>query len=227
VGDLVLKECASHGYFRDEYCPVCGDKAKFLLSDQELDVLGRTMAGVLRHFPQRYGLDMDERGWVDLRDFITAVQIRNRRFKFLKPHHILGIIETDRKGRYQFRDGRIRATYAHSIRVNLDHPTEDVPDQLYYPTSEEECQVLLDAGITPGDRAMVHLSGNYDAAMEAGKVRIRNPVILEIDTVGARDDGVTIMRAGKTVYLTDEVPPDYVRRLEEEELPAPAADEEE
>ncbi len=215
----MLKECASHGYFREEYCPVCGDKAKFLLSDQELDVLGRTMAGVLRHFPQRYGLDMDPHGWVDLRDFITAVQIRNRRFRFLRPHHVLGIIETDPKGRYEFRDGRIRATYAHSFAVDLDLPTEDVPDYLYYPTSEEECSVLLDAGITPGDRAMVHLSGTFDAAMEAGKVRIQDPIILEIDTAKARADDVVIMRAGTTVYLTSEVPPEYVRRMEAEELP--------
>jgi len=102
----LLKECRSHGFFRGEICPNCGDKSKFLLNERELELLGRTMAGILRHFPERYGLDMDEHGWVDLRDFVTAVQIRHKQFRFLKPHHVLGIIDTDPKGRYQFLDGK-------------------------------------------------------------------------------------------------------------------------
>lgn len=218
----MLKECKSHGYFRDEYCPVCGDNAKFLLNDREMDVLGRTLAGVLRHFPERYGLEIDPQGWVDLKDFVTAVQIRNRRFRFLKPHHILGIIETDPKGRYQFRDGKIRATYGHSFDVDLDLPTEGIPNTLFYPTTEEECPILLEVGIKPSDRKMVHLSSTYQAAMEAGRVRVNNPVILEIDAIGARENGnVIIKKAGKTVYITKEVPPEYLKKSEhvEEELP--------
>ncbi|TLZ49251.1 MAG: RNA 2'-phosphotransferase, partial [Methanobacteriota archaeon] len=58
----MLKECHSHGYFRDEFCPMCGSEAKFLLNDQEVDTLGRTMAGVLRHFPERYDLAIDKNG---------------------------------------------------------------------------------------------------------------------------------------------------------------------
>src|SRR2546430_715648 len=106
----MLKECRSHGYFREEFCPHCGDEGKFLLNDEEVEILGRTMAGVLRHFPERYGLEMDAHGWVDLRDFLTAVQIRNRRFRFLRQHHVVGLIETDPKGRYQFDDGKTRTS---------------------------------------------------------------------------------------------------------------------
>jgi putative RNA 2'-phosphotransferase len=204
----MLKECRSHGFFREEFCPSCGGKAKFLLSDKELDSLGRTMAGVLRHFPERYGLDMDENGFVDLRDFITALQIRNKKFRFLKPHHILGVIETDAKGRYEFRDGKIRATYAHSFEVELDLPQENIPDILYYPTTEEESPILMEIGLKPSDRKMVHLSHSYEDAMEAGLVRTDDPIILEVNTEKARDQGTIIMKAGKTVYVTKETPPD-------------------
>ncbi len=217
----MLKECRSHGYFRDAYCPLCGDEAKFLLSDEEVEVLGRTMAGVLRHFPERYGLEMDPHGWVDLRDFLTAVQIRNKRFKFLRAHHVIGLIETDPKGRYQFQDGKIRATYGHSFDVDLDLPTEGIPDVLYYPTTEEEAHILLEAGLRPSDRKMVHLSLTYEAALEAGRVRTQNPVILEVDAKAARAAGVVIMKAGKTVFTTKEVPGEFLRRSQrvEEELP--------
>ncbi len=217
----MLNECRSHGYFRGEDCPLCGSKAKFLLNDQELEMLGRTMAGVLRHFPERYGLEIDKNGWVDLRDFITALQIRNRRLRFLKPHHVIGLIETDPKGRYQFRDGRIRATYGHTFDLELDLPTENIPDVLFYPTTEEEMPLLFEAGLKPTDRKMVHLSKTFEAALEAGRVRSKDPVILEIDVKRARDAGTVIMKAGKTVYLVREVGPEFLRRAErvEEELP--------
>jgi putative RNA 2'-phosphotransferase len=133
----MLKECRTHGYFRAEDCPVCGDEGRFLMNEEELDRIGRTMAGVLRHFPERYGLTMDEQGWIDLEQFVTAVQARQRMFRWLKTHHIMAVIETDPKGRYQFREGKIRATYAHSIEVKLDLPTRDIPDVLYYPTTQE------------------------------------------------------------------------------------------
>src|SRR2546425_2119711 len=167
----LLRECRSHGYYRgEEMCPMCGaSNTRFLLKDEEIDSLGRTMAGVLRHFPDRYGLEMDANGWIDLHDFITALSIRNKRFRFLKPNHILGLIQTDPKGRYEFRDGRIRATYGHSLDVDLDLPTENIPDVLFYPTSEEELSVLLGAGLRPSDRKMVHLSGTFNAALEAGR----------------------------------------------------------
>ena len=214
----MLKECRSHGFFRGEICPNCGDESKFLLNDRELELLGRTMAGILRHFPERYGLDMDEQGWVDLRDFVTAVQIRHKKFRFLKPHHVLGIIDTDPKGRYQFLEGKIRATYAHSCDVDLNLPTDDIPEILYFPTTEEECSILLEIGLKPSDRKMVHLSRTLPSAMEAGRVRVNDPVILEVDAEKATDEGVEIGKAGKTVYTTKDVPPDYLRRLSPEEI---------
>jgi putative RNA 2'-phosphotransferase len=61
----------------------------------------------------------------------------------------------------------------------------------------------------------VHLSKTAADARAAGSVRTPNPVILEIDTEKARGDGIVIMQAGKTVYLADRVPPEFLRRLAE------------
>ena len=62
----MLAECKDHGYFRGETCPKCNEKGKFLMTDRELNSLGRIMAGVLRHFPDKMGLMMDGHGWVDI-----------------------------------------------------------------------------------------------------------------------------------------------------------------
>lgn len=210
----MLKECREHGYFRAEFCPVCGDEGRFLMNTEELDRLSRTLAGVLRHFPDRFDLKMDSHGFVSLKDFVSALQRKQRRYHWLRPHHIIAIIETDNKGRYEYRDGMIRATYAHSFEIDLDLPSGGTPDKLYYPTTKEEVDIVLEVGLKPSDRKMVHLSKGIGDAVNAGRVRTPEPIILEVDARAAAEDGIIIKKAGRTVYLTSDVPPRYLSRIE-------------
>jgi putative RNA 2'-phosphotransferase len=213
----MLRECQEHGYFRGDLCPICGDAGRFLMNDQELEQIGRTMAGALRHFPEKFGLEMDEQGFVSLRDFIAALKRQRERYHWLRPHHIIAIIETDPKGRYQVSNDMIRATYGHSIPLNLNLPTDNIPDTLYYPTTPEEADILLETGLKPSDRKQVHLSKTYDDARKAGLVRTESPIILEINAQRAIGDGLMIGRAGRTVFLTLEVPAEYLKKAEVEE----------
>ncbi len=210
----MLRECREHGYFRAEYCPVCGEEGRFLMNSEELDRLSRTLAGVLRHFPERFDLDVDRYGFVDLRQLVEAIKVKQRRYHWLRPHHILAIIETDNKGRYEFKDGNIRATYAHSFEVDLDPTHVGIPDSLYYPATEEEVDIILETGIKPSDRKRVHLSKTVGDAVNAGRVRTESPVILEVDVKAASDDGVVIQKAGKTVYLAKEIEPKYLKKID-------------
>ncbi len=210
----MLRECREHGYFRGEDCSICGEEGKFLASDSELNNLGRLMAGVLRHFPERFGLNMDDHGWVDMREFIQAVQLRRKDLHWLRPHHLQAVIETDLKGRYQFKNGTIRATYGHSFDVDLELPSDNIPDILFYPTTEEEVDILLETGIRPSDRKKVHLSKTFDDAETAGKHRVEMPIILSIDAKKAIETGIIIQRACKTVYVTDLIPSDYIKKSE-------------
>lgn len=210
----MLRECREHGYFRGEDCPICGEEGKFLASEEEMNNLGRLMAGVLRHFPERFGLTMNEQGWVDMREFIQAVHLRRRDFHWLRSHHLHAVIETDPKGRYQFKNGSIRATYGHSFDVDLELPSDNIPETLFYPTTEEEVDILLETGIRPSDRKKVHLSKTFEDAEVAGKHRVETPIILTVDAKKAINDGIVIQRAGKTVYVTDLVPPDFIKKTE-------------
>ena len=49
-------------------------------------------------------------------------------------------------------------------------------------------------------------------------------MILEVDAAAARETGLVIMQAGKTVFLVDRVPADLLRRAEESVASSPAAD---
>lgn len=213
----MLRECNTHGYFRGDTCPICDDKGKFLMNEDELERIGRTMAGALRHFPENFGLEMDDQGFVNLRDFVRALQRHQRRFHWVRPHHIIAVIETDPKGRYQVSNESIRATYGHSIELDLRLPTDNIPEELYYPTTPEEADIILETGLKPSDRKMVHLSKTYGDAMNAGRVRTDEPIILTIDVESAMADGYTVGRAGRTVYLAKEIPAEYLRKAEEPE----------
>lgn len=216
----MLAECGQHGYFRAQTCPACDEKGRFLMSDPELERIGRVMAGVLRHFPDRFGLQMDGHGWVDLREFVEALKQARPQYRWLRPHHIVAIVETDPKGRYQVDGGMVRATYAHSIDVNLDDLPEAQTDELYFPCSEEEVDMILEQGLAPTDRKKIHLSGSVEKAVSAGRARIEQPIILAIDVKAAQNDGNPIRRAGKEVYIADKIDPKHVRRLENVDLTA-------
>jgi putative RNA 2'-phosphotransferase len=211
----MLAKCDDHGYYRAELCPVCNRKGKFLMSDKELDRVGRVITGILRHFPDRFGVTLDEHGFVPVTDLVEDIKSRNRSFSWLKEEHVIALCETDEKGRYQIKDGRIRATYAHTINVDLsDLPTDGIPDKLYYPASEEEAPMLLERGITPMGQTYVHLSGTMEKANEAGMVKNENPIILEIDVKNMTERGIGVYRAGKDVFLTKDVPADCVSGVE-------------
>ena len=186
------------------------------MKDHEIDRVGRMMAGILRHFPERFGLTMDGRGWVDLEEFVNSIRASRPNYaRWLRREHIQALVETDEKGRYQIDGGMIRATYAHSVNVNLDDLPEANVDTLYFPVSEEELDLVLEAGLRPSDRNMIHLSATPDKAYSAGRVHNPDPILLEVDVKGASSAGNFIFRAGKSVYVTEAVEPEYLKKFDD------------
>ncbi|MCQ2085360.1 MAG: RNA 2'-phosphotransferase [archaeon] len=213
----MINECEEHGYFRRDKCPVCGRNGKFVMSDFEVEKLGRMMAAILRH--GKFSLPMTDQGYVKIQEIVDTIKEHNSRVKWLRPHHIDALALTDPKGRYQIRGQTVRATYGHTIKLDLNLPTTNIPAYLYYPASETEAEDILEEGLIPTDRTMVHLSATFEDALHAGEVRIEDPVILAVDTEKCAEAGFPIGKAAKTVYLCDQVPADciFVSDGEEEE----------
>jgi len=215
----MLAQCRQHDYFRGEVCPLCDQPGRFLMKDHEIDRVGRMMAGILRHFPERFGLTMDSRGWVDLDAFVDAIKDSRQNYgRWLRRQHIVALVDSDEKGRYQIDGGMIRATYAHSVQVNLDDLPECTLDKLYFPVSEEEQDLVLETGLRPSDRNMIHLSATPERAYSAGRVHNPDPLLIEVDVPRASQAGNFIFRAGKAVYVTDAVEPDFLSKFDDEEI---------
>ena len=218
----MIRECEEHGYFRSERCPVCGEEGKFIMSDYEVEKVGRTMAGILRH--GKFGLPMDSEGYVSVRDVLNKIKDRNPRMNWMRTRHIEALVETDPKGRYVILGGKIRATYGHTIPLDIKLDCENIPGELFYPATPEEAELLMETGIYPSDRAMVHLSLTYQDALRAGSVRVDDPLILVIDTDETMDQGFDIGKAARTVYLCKHVPPEAIEIADPEDYEEPEGD---
>lgn len=215
----MLANCRTHGNYRGENCPLCDEAGRFIMKDHEVDRIGRMMALILRHQPDKFNLSMDGRGWIDLEEFVEAIRrARPQYSRWLRKNHIEAVVETDEKGRYQIDGGMIRATYAHSVNVNLDDLPEAQVDTLYFPVSEEELDLVLEAGLRPSDRNMIHLSATPDKAYSAGRVHIADPILLQVDVKASSDAGNFIFRAGKTVYITEAVESAHLSKFDDADM---------
>ena len=214
----MIRQCEQHGYFDGELCPACNSEGKFIMNDRERDQIARRMAGILRHFPEKFDLEMDINGWVSVRELSNALARKDRRKHWLRDRHIQAVVETDPKGRYELRGGNVRAAYAHTVEIELDLPTDNIPELLYYPCARDEATLILEGGIYPGNRRNVHLSKTITNAASAGAVHHSRPFIIEIDTIQMIASGFTIFRAGSTVYLTENVEPQFLSLVPEDDI---------
>lgn len=215
-----LMECREHGPYRGETCEECGIKGKLLMSQREVDSVSRMLAGMLRHFPERYGIRLDDHGWARIYSIIPAIRAERRGYGWLTPHHIESLVKTDSKKRYSVNDmGEIRANYGHTIPVDLDDLPEDgIPEFLYYQTTDEELEFIKETGISPSDKTWVHLSKTYRQAYVSGLFHVETPKVVKIDAEKLINAGHPIYMGNPEIFLIKEIPSEFIEEAEEEEV---------
>ncbi|MDY6764693.1 MAG: RNA 2'-phosphotransferase [Halobacteria archaeon] len=209
----MIRECEQHGYFTANECPDCGNSGKEILNKNRRKRLSKFMSGCLRHFPHDAGLSMDEKGWVSYDELVSVVV---EKYPWVDPEHIEAVIETDPKGRFERDDRRVRASYGHSVDVDLEKEETVVPDKLYHGTDPENLDSIMEEGLLPMERQEVHLSETIDDALTVGSRHTHEPVVLEVDARGMSEDGWDIVKRGRETYTTDVVPPRYISILRDD-----------
>jgi putative RNA 2'-phosphotransferase len=160
----------------------------------------------LRNFPGYRGLRLDEQGWADIDDLERAIIAR---YPWARRQHVEAMFDTDEKGRYERKDSKVRARYGHSIELDLDYPKADY-DTLFYGTSEEEADRILEVGLKPVNQHYVHLSKTIEEAVKVACIRTEYPVIISVDARKAMENGVKVIDAGP-VCLSRSIPPEYLK----------------
>jgi len=181
------------------------------LPDKVRERLSKKIAGLLRHYGPRYGLQLDEEGWARIRDLVRALH-RIPGYEWVEEKHVLEVVARDEKGRYELEGDRIRARYGHSLPVKVRYkPLEKLPPILYHGTVSRNLYSIMEKGLVPMKRRYVHLSYTWEDAYETGRRHGPDVVVLEIDTSCLRRHGIPVYYAGPKVAVAPWVPPDCIR----------------
>lgn len=195
--------CSKCGYFEGK-CS-CG-KGKITLKAGKRVKISKFLSGLLRHFAPHFDLKIDSQGWADINEVARIVKEKCG----VGIKEIESIAELDTKGRFQIRDGKIRARYGHSIDISTDWTeNREVPSLLYHATDPHNLKAILEKGLLPMGRREVHMCVNPREALEVGRRHSTTPVLLEVDVPKMVQDGYKIKKKGN-VYTSDEVPPSYI-----------------
>lgn len=170
----------------------------------------RTIAHALRHNPMNYGLEIDPIGWVDLNDLIMAMRFHRFEWEGLVSSDVEAAIGNAASDRFEIRNGRIRATYGHSIYQEAILPCERPPTFLYHGTADSIVPEIYRHGLLPMNRRYVHLTADLSYAWEIGNTK-GNGVVLLILTELAQAEEFHFWRGNRHVWLARAIPPRFIR----------------
>jgi putative RNA 2'-phosphotransferase len=168
----------------------------------------KLLSYVLRHRPDSIGLQLDANGWADVDVLLARLAAHG---KPVTRDQLERVVAENDKQRFAFdlNRTRIRASQGHSIPVELDLRPAQPPDVLYHGTASRFLKSILASGLRAGNRQHVHLSGDVDTARKVG-ARHGFPVVLRVNTVRMRADGIPFYRSDNGVWLTGPVAPRYL-----------------
>ncbi|MFJ8586235.1 RNA 2'-phosphotransferase [Streptomyces sp. NPDC093595] len=177
------------------------------MDDRRAVKVSKYLSKHLRHQPERIGLTLDPQGWVAIDDLLRATAAHGMRISRTELEHVVAVND---KRRFTIDGERIRANQGHTVDVDLDLPPADPPAYLYHGTVARALPAIRAEGLRPMARHHVHLSPDRETATRVGARRGR-PVVLSVDAGAMHRDGHIFHVTANGVWLTDAVPPAYVR----------------
>lgn len=178
------------------------------MDEKESTRLSKFLSLVLRHEPQRIGLELDSAGWAGVDDLIARIAAAGLSIDLAKLEHV---VATNAKKRFAFsEDGtRIRASQGHSVDVDLGLVPVQPPELLFHGTAERNVEPIRAQGLMPMERRHVHLSPDAETARTVGARRGR-PLVLVVAAGRMHADGFAFFRSDNGVWLTARVPPEFI-----------------
>jgi len=212
-----IYRCCVCGAFTEEP-QHCGKPTELLLDGRRRMMLSKLMSFLLRHDPSAAGLRMDQEGWVSVDDLVEGIRKRWRNanlYSWVRREHVVAVAVLDPKGRFELRNGMIRARYGHSARLNLrlSYPRDHSSRTLFHGTAPENLDSIMREGLKPMKRGFVHLSLSLEDACEVGRRRSSKPAVLVIDAECLRKHGIEVLAASHSVRLAKYVPPRCIYKI--------------
>ena len=171
--------------------------------------IGKFISLILRHEPQKIGLELDSAGWADVDELLAGLKRKNRGISLAQLQEL--VVSND-KQRYSFNEDqtRIRANQGHSLKLDLQLEACQPPEELYHGTATRFLDSINEKGLLKGERHHVHLSANETTAHQVGS-RHGKPVILTVASGEMHRKGYLFYRSENLVWLTEAVPSEFIK----------------
>ena len=182
------------------------------MDEQRRTKISKYLSKHLRHQPERLGLELAPGGWVLVSDLLAACQ---RNGVTISLDDLREVVTLNSKQRFAFdKTGeRIRANQGHSVTVDLKLEPLAPPAELYHGTAEHSQAAIERDGLQKMNRHHVHLSADLATALAVGK-RHGRPIVFVVAAGQMHAEGRTFFCSANGVWLVDEVPARYLRRIE-------------
>ncbi len=210
-------------YLKYYYCEKCKDystdpqscehERQFILSEKMRVNLSKFLSYIFRHNPKQIEIELDSQGFSKITvDELAQLLKTIRSSPWITRQVIEALICLDKKGRFEIRNDRFRARYGHSLNyITIEASDTELPAILYHGTTQEAYQLITREGLKPMGRNLVHLTSSIQDAKFVARRHKGKPLILEVDVKGALQGGIAIWQAGKTVFVSDFIPSNYLR----------------
>lgn len=176
--------------------------------ENKLVRIGKFISLILRHKPEIIKIKLDENGWADVNYLIKGISRTEKDFNF---DLLKEIVETNNKKRYEFNQDytKIRACQGHSINVDLELSPAEPPEILYHGTADRFLSSIRTSGIKKMTRQHVHLSKDYETAINVG-ARHGKVVVIKVLAGKMYRDGKKFFISKNGVWLTDNIAVKYL-----------------
>jgi len=168
--------------------------------------LSKFLSHVLRHNPQKFDIKLDSQGFAKLDKIVELLSVR---FPGVNRKAIIELVEASPKKRFEIIGSKIRASYGHSIAVDLNLPQVKPPEVLYHGTSKKSAEKILKSGLKRMGRQFVHLCRERQEAYQVGLRKDSKPVVLRIRSRQAYDKGINFYKSGN-LYLSSYIPARFI-----------------
>lgn len=180
------------------------------LNNATITSISKYISLILRHKPETIGITLDAHGWVKVDELIKGVSEQYP----LTMELLEEIVRTDNKQRYSFNEDKtlIRANQGHSVQVDVELEKLNPPEILWHGTGQKYTESIDKQGLIAKSRLYVHLSADYETAVNVGK-RHGTPVVYKVNAKEMANTGGEFYCSKNGVWLTKSVPVKYLEKV--------------
>lgn len=181
---------------------------------REQENLAKFLTYILCHRPDEFGLVLDEEGFAPVKQLLQVLA-GEPGFSWVRRRHLEELATLPSPPRFELREERLRGLVPGPARVR--RPGAAPPNLLYLAIPPKAHAGVFDSGLKAAPGREVLLADTPARALELGRRRSPEPVLVTVQAARAFRAGITFTGYGEGLYLSGSLPREFLQ------LAAPAA----